>query len=149
MENQNCQTTENVEETIKLAEELARYLKQFDIIFLQGELGSGKTTFVKGLVAGLGGDPVQVTSPSYTLINRYDDTDPIVIHADLYRLNSIDDQETVGLEDYFFRGLVVVEWAEKWELGWAGNSLQIKLEHMGRNQRKITIKENRSDDLNG
>ncbi len=83
---------------------------------LCGDLGAGKTHFVKGLVAGLGGDPAGVSSPTFGLVHEYsgDGGRPTVYHFDFYRLDSADAVEEIGWDEYLAAGgVVVVEWAEK------------------------------------
>ncbi|RUM88744.1 MAG: tRNA (adenosine(37)-N6)-threonylcarbamoyltransferase complex ATPase subunit type 1 TsaE [Thermodesulfatator sp.] len=104
--------TRSPEETQALGESLARRLSPGDLVALVGELGSGKTTFVQGLARGLGVPPeVYVTSPSFTLVNEYPGRVPL-FHVDLYRL-SPEEVEDLGLSEMLFRGVMVVEWAEK------------------------------------
>ncbi len=100
--------TATAEETQALAAKLARDLKAGDWVLLEGELGSGKTTFVRGLLEGLGWtEPVR--SPTFNLIADYP-TDPPVMHADLYRLASA---EGIGLEDYLDSHLCLIEWPDR------------------------------------
>lgn len=100
--------TATAEETQALAAQLAKALKAGDWVLLEGELGSGKTTFVRGLLEGLGWkEPVR--SPTFNLIADYP-TSPPVMHADLYRLASA---EGVGLEDYLDSHLCLIEWPDR------------------------------------
>lgn len=105
---------------------------------LVGELGSGKTTFLRGLVGALGGADRHVRSPSYTLINLYDDLEIPLAHADLYRAESPPQQRTLGLEEYFGRRLVVVEWADRWTGRWPQTTETIRFEHQSQDTRTIT-----------
>lgn len=101
------------QETFEIAEKLAQYFKGDEVVFLKGELGSGKTVFAKGIAAGLGlKDTNQVCSPSFTLVNIYKAVKPI-FHIDLYRLNSVNEVEDIGWEDFLGEGVIIVEWAEK------------------------------------
>ena len=100
-------------ETLQYGQQFAAGLKAGDIIALSGELGAGKTCFVKGLAAGL--DIRQdVTSPTYTLIHEYHGGRLPLYHIDLYRLDSAQQALNIGIEDYLpSDGITVIEWAEK------------------------------------
>lgn len=96
-------------ETEKIAEELAKNLKIGDVVCLNGELGAGKTAFTKGLCRALGVTDY-VTSPTYTIINRYDAPVP-VFHVDAYRISDIDEMYEIGFEDCLSDGITVIEWS--------------------------------------
>ena len=101
------------DQTRALAGKLAASFRPGDVIVLQGELGSGKTVFVKGLSAALGLDEKLVNSPSYTFVNEYPGEKPLY-HLDLYRLKDPAELREIGWDDYLGRnGIVVVEWGEK------------------------------------
>ena len=104
--------THSEEETIALGRELAAGLR--GAVLLIGNLGAGKTTMTKGIVEGLGvagGD--EVSSPTFTLVHQYGEERP-VYHVDLYRLDEARQVESLGLDDYFGSGSVVIlEWAER------------------------------------
>ncbi|MCX8161115.1 MAG: tRNA (adenosine(37)-N6)-threonylcarbamoyltransferase complex ATPase subunit type 1 TsaE [Candidatus Saccharicenans sp.] len=101
------------EETLRLAERLAGQLAGNELILITGELGVGKTVFVKGLASGLGVKAVDsVCSPSFTLINIYAGRVDL-IHVDLYRLEDPEEITDLGLEDYLGSGVMAVEWAER------------------------------------
>ena len=102
-------------ESLALGEHLGQWLKAGDIVLLFGDLGSGKTTLTQGLCRGLGLPQNEyVRSPSFTLINEYQGAVPIY-HIDLYRLDTIQEIETLGLEEILFaeKSISIVEWAEK------------------------------------
>lgn len=102
------------EETIEVGIRLAEELRSGDVLALCGDLGAGKTHFTKGLVQGLGGDPDEVCSPTFTLVHEYRGGRLPVFHFDLYRLESARELSGVGWEDYLDEdGVMVVEWAEK------------------------------------
>lgn len=104
----------SAEETIAFGRSLAGRIKTPLLILLIGELGSGKTTLTKGIVSGLGGAPeYEVTSPSFTLVHEYRGRIR-VFHVDLYRVESMHDLETLGLEDILAEeAVIIVEWGEK------------------------------------
>ena len=129
--------TNSEQETFALAEELAHRLKPGAFVLLHGDLGTGKTVFVRGLAAGLGIDPTGVTSPTFVLIQHYKGPIPLV-HADLYRLDRAVDVEDLGLEEIGNGGVVAVEWAERLPRVPAG-SVFVTIEDAGGDRRKITI----------
>ena len=101
------------DQTRALAGKLAASFVPGDVIVLQGQLGSGKTVFVKGLAAALGLDEKLVNSPSYTFVNEYPGEKPLY-HLDLYRLKDLTELREIGWDEYMGRnGLMVVEWGEK------------------------------------
>jgi len=83
------------------------------VLLVSGNLGAGKTAFVRGLARGLGGDPADVSSPTFTLIQEYPTPSAVLYHVDLYRLTprEVDD---LGLDELISAGIVAVEWAERW-----------------------------------
>lgn len=103
------------EETFEIARRIGVRIRKPAVFLLTGELGAGKTVFAKGLAAGLGIDPREVSSPSFTLINEYRGRMKFV-HADLYRLEGTDDEiRSIGLVDMLDRleSVVLIEWAER------------------------------------
>ena len=114
-------------ETFLLAKKLAIDFEGNEVVLLEGELGSGKTIFAKGIASGLGlKDIHQVCSPSFTLINIYQAKFPIY-HLDLYRLEKNSDIQDLGWEDYLGQGVVVVEWAEKIKFKMDGIRVTLKI----------------------
>ena len=110
------------------------------MVLLSGELGSGKTTFTKGIVSGLGSaNEDEVTSPTFTLVHVYG-REAKVYHADLYRITSFHDFETLGLEDVFAKpGVVIMEWSERFPLESPWPAYRVRLEHLGGDTRRIAI----------
>jgi tRNA threonylcarbamoyladenosine biosynthesis protein TsaE len=129
-------TLEGPDRTEAIAGAIGRELSAPRTIALTGPLGAGKTTFVRGLVHEFGAHAT-VRSPTFTLINEYPDTDPFVAHADLYRAETAEAQETIGLEDYFDRGILIVEWAGRWVGQWPENTAHAHLEYAGSDAREI------------
>jgi tRNA threonylcarbamoyladenosine biosynthesis protein TsaE len=112
----NTVVTSGEAETIALGRKFSVNLKSGDVVALYGELGSGKTQFVKGVCAGLGATE-HVTSPTFTLINEYRQHPGIpVFHLDLYRIRSFEELCALGVEEYLDdAGVSLIEWAEKAE----------------------------------
>jgi len=130
----------SAKETEKIGEKFAEKLKKGDIIGFSGELGSGKTTFIKGIVKKLCNIPA--TSPSFVLINEYNGKIPI-FHFDLYRLENEKEIETTGWEEYIGKGIILIEWIEKIKKFLPDNLILVKIEILGNNKRKIKIKRGR------
>jgi tRNA threonylcarbamoyladenosine biosynthesis protein TsaE len=105
-------------ETRALARTLAGLLKRGDVVGLQGELGTGKTAFVKGVCEAYSAEQ-HVSSPSFTILNRYDGFDQggremLIYHLDLYRIKSLDEIYDLGYEEFFYgEGITLIEWAEQ------------------------------------
>jgi len=106
--------TKSASETIRIGKNIGSLLLPGDIVALVGELGAGKTQFIKGLAAGVGvGKSTYISSPSFTLINEYVGKVPFY-HIDLFRLKSEKEAEELGLEEYFQGGgITAIEWADK------------------------------------
>lgn len=127
-------------ETEQIAEGLAKSLKIGDVVCLNGELGVGKTAFTKGLCRALGVTDY-VTSPTYTIINRYDAPVP-VFHVDAYRISDIDEMYEIGFEDCLSDGITVIEWSVLIEDILPEDRTEIKIERnldVGDTCRIITI----------
>jgi tRNA threonylcarbamoyladenosine biosynthesis protein TsaE len=131
--------THSAEETIAWGRELAKKLQPPVLVLLSGELGSGKTTLTKGIVAGLhAATEDEVTSPTFTLVHEYGGGQK-VFHGDLYRIESFHDFETLGLEDVFaIPAIVILEWSEKFTLKTAWPQIRLLLQHLGGDSRLIT-----------
>jgi len=132
--------THSAEETIRWGREFAKRLKAPVLVLLTGDLGTGKTTLTKGLVSGLGAaDENDVTSPTFTLVHVYG-RQAKVYHADLYRIESLHDFETLGLEDVFAAPAVaILEWSEKFPLPSPWPMVRVRLEHLGGDCRRISV----------
>jgi tRNA threonylcarbamoyladenosine biosynthesis protein TsaE len=126
------------EETMRIGEEIAQKLKPGDCILLEGELGAGKTTFIKGVARGLGVKE-EITSPSFILIREYEGRSGIPFyHVDAYRTSKVEEFEEVGLEEYLDRGIVAVEWGDKIrEL--LPNHIRVVIEIVDEGKRRIKL----------
>jgi len=121
--------TTAAEKTQQLGYLIGKHLTKPIVICLFGTLGSGKTTFTKGLAKGLQvPSEVIVTSPTYALLHEYSGGRVPLLHADLYRLMSEDDLENIGFYDFLHTNVVVVEWAERLDDTSRSNALIISLE---------------------
>jgi tRNA threonylcarbamoyladenosine biosynthesis protein TsaE len=135
--------TNNEEETQDLAHDFANTLKGSEIVYLQGDLGSGKTTFVRGVVRTLGFDE-PVRSPTFTIVNRYEVTHSTIkqiIHVDLYRIENPSELIPLALEEELGQPGVVafIEWPERGQGNLAGATTTINLNILG-DERQIEIK---------
>jgi tRNA threonylcarbamoyladenosine biosynthesis protein TsaE len=132
--------TRSAEDTTLWGREFAKRLKPPVLVLLTGDLGSGKTTLTKGIVAGLGAAKEdEVTSPTFTLMHVYGSTNK-VYHGDLYRIESFHDFETLGFEDVFVSpAVVILEWSERFPLPSPWPQVRLKLEHLGGDTRRITV----------
>lgn len=126
-------------ETIALAEKLLPVFKSGDVLILCGQLGSGKTVFVRGLAIALDIDENLVNSPSFTIVNEYPGSKPLY-HFDLYRLGDSSELYEIGWDEYLGRdGLLVVEWGEKAEEFLPRQYYQIDFKIIDEKQREILI----------
>jgi tRNA threonylcarbamoyladenosine biosynthesis protein TsaE len=125
------------EETEAIASRLAVALVPGDVVTVSGDLGSGKTTFVRGACRALG-VTAPVTSPTYTIGHRYEG-DPDVSHLDLYRFAGVSPAEWADLEPYFEDAIVFVEWPEAGERGLPLVRAAVRLEHESETMRRIVI----------
>jgi tRNA threonylcarbamoyladenosine biosynthesis protein TsaE len=131
--------TRSEEETEALAATLGEQFRGGEVVLLSGELGTGKTAFVRGLARGVGADPEEVASPTFVLLTQYPGR-LTLHHVDLYRLGGNGDDHELGLEELPGpRGVLAVEWAERlsdipWRETW-----RVSLEHAGADLRRLTI----------
>lgn len=106
-------SSESPEQTVALGEEFVREVEAGEVVCLRGELGAGKTHFVKGMARGLGIPAGDVLSPTFTLIHEYQGETPLY-HFDCYRLESPEEALQIGAEEYFYGdGITVIEWPER------------------------------------
>ena len=132
--------THSSEETTNWGREFAKRLKPPALVLLTGDLGTGKTTLTKGIVSGLGAAAEDdVTSPTFTLVHVYGGAAK-VYHADLYRIETFHDFETLGMEDMFASpAVVILEWSERFPLPSPWPQVRLRLEHLGGDARRITV----------
>jgi tRNA threonylcarbamoyladenosine biosynthesis protein TsaE len=133
--------TRSEEETIAAGEEIARLLPPGAIVLLIGNLGAGKTTLAKGIVKGLGAaEPESVSSPTFTLVHEYGE-DPRVYHIDLYRLEEPREVATLGLEELWDSGaMLLIEWGERFPNIWPQQRVEIHLQYLGMDEREIEVR---------
>ena len=122
-------------ETQSFAKEYAKTLRAGDIVLLDGDMGAGKTAFAKGVAEGLGIDE-EVTSPTYAYMNDYDGR---LFHYDCYRIESVEQAETLGLADYFdMGGICLIEWSQNIAPLLPKKVKRVIIKKLGENRREIT-----------
>lgn len=134
--------TSSERETMALGERLARVLRPCDVLALEGDLGAGKTRFVRGLARGLGHDERLVSSPTYVLAHEYATNRgaPALVHVDAYRVRSMDELDGLGLDRALRAGAVLaVEWASLLGDALDAARLTVHLEHAGDERRTIRM----------
>ena len=130
--------TKNEQETELVGAAFAGKLPAGAVVAMYGDLGAGKTAFVRGMARGMGID-CRVSSPTFTIVNEYLGEREL-IHFDMYRLSDAEELFDIGWEDYLNRGAVcAVEWSENVEDAFDGDEYMVKIEKLGDSERKITI----------
>ncbi len=134
-------TAANEDDTRRLAEALAAAVGPGDVVALEGDLGTGKTTLTRHLVRALGvGPDIPVTSPTFTLVNQYTAEELEIIHADLYRLGDAAEAAGIGLEEWLAGDrLVLVEWADRIPGVLGDDLLRIRIEHLEGDGRRFNL----------
>lgn len=130
-------------ETFQIAKELAEQAKAGEVYCLSGDLGVGKTVFTKGFATGLGiTEPV--SSPTFTIVQIYEEGRMPLYHFDVYRIEDIEEMEEIGYDDYFFgQGVCMIEWANLIEEILPENIIEVTIEKdltQGFDYRRITVK---------
>ncbi len=130
--------TNSESETENLGARIARALPDGSVVAFYGELGSGKTAFVRGMARGMGID-APVSSPTFTIVNEYLGSRSL-FHFDMYRLGSAEELYDIGWEDYLGRnGVCAVEWSENVSDAFEGDEIVITFRKLGENAREITV----------
>ena len=133
-------TTRSEADTAQVGRDLASTLQAGDVVLLSGDLGAGKTAFVKGLAEGLGVARDDVSSPTFTLVQEYRGGRLPLFHVDLYRLNDPREIEDLGLEEIAAAGVLAIEWAEKLPLALRRpDAVRVHLAHGDGDTRAIRI----------
>ena len=128
----------SLKQTREIAAGLAPQLKSGDVLALAGNLGSGKTAFVKGLASGLECAKNKVLSPTFVLMRQYKGKRATLNHFDLYRLKNIHQLEQIGYEEYFYSdGITAVEWADKIEECLPKEYLRVDFKILDENKRRL------------
>ncbi|HAH51698.1 MAG TPA: tRNA (adenosine(37)-N6)-threonylcarbamoyltransferase complex ATPase subunit type 1 TsaE [Balneola sp.] len=129
----------SVNTTIKYGREFAESLNIGDVVCLEGDLGAGKTHFVKGVASYFGINEEKVNSPTFTLINEYSGDIPIY-HFDCYRIKSFNEAIEIGIEEYLYGdGVSIIEWPSKIKDLIPDNAIKIEIKHTGASERSILI----------
>ena len=129
----------SAEETLAIASNFAKTLSRGDIVLLDGDLGAGKTVFVKGVANAFSNGKVVAVSPTFVIVNVYD-TDPEIYHFDLYRINDVSELDAIGAEEYFYGdGISFVEWPERADGMFPSSAIKIYIEKIDDTKRKIRI----------
>lgn len=135
--------TNSAEETERAGRELALRLTENNRIFfvaMYGDLGAGKTVFVRGIASVLSPDS-RVKSPTYTIVNEYRRGNVPLFHFDLYRIEDDTELDGIGFEEYVQNGCCVAEWSENIGALLPENAVKVKIEKLGGDSRRITISE--------
>lgn len=132
--------TASPKETISLGRKFSSLLRKGDVVVLEGPLGAGKTTFIKGILSGLGIKKDMVISPSFTLIREYKAPKMMIYHIDLYRIENKKELINLGYQDYFYSpgGLSLIEWGQRIE-GILPEYLKVRISFLGQNKRNIDM----------
>ena len=128
--------TNSEKETLDIAYDLASKIEGNKVICLNGELGAGKTVFVRGFCSFFGIN--EISSPTFTLVNEYDGTKS-VFHFDVYRLADEDEFYAIGGEEYFEKGICIIEWSDVIKDAIPKDAIDVRIEKLDDNVRKIIV----------
>ena len=131
-------TTHSESETAAVGRDLGMTLDAESVVLLSGDLGAGKTAFVRGLAEGLGASPADVSSPTFTLIQEYRGGRLPLLHVDLYRLDDPREIDDLGLDELGNGGVLAIEWADKLPRP-PREAIHVTIAHVEENTRTITI----------
>jgi tRNA threonylcarbamoyladenosine biosynthesis protein TsaE len=134
-------TTHAADETVALGRRLAAELKSGSMVLLRGDLGTGKTTLVKGIAEGFNAAEADcVTSPTFTLIHEYRGPQITLYHIDLYRIDTQRELDTLAIDDLMDgRSILLMEWGEKFERFRRERDVEIAIEHAGGDERLVSF----------
>jgi tRNA threonylcarbamoyladenosine biosynthesis protein TsaE len=134
-------TTHSAEQTIALGRSLAELLVPPKLVLLRGQLGAGKTTLVKGIAEGFqAASSDDVTSPTFTLVHEYRGPEVSVFHIDLYRIDTLRELETLGLDDLISENsILLIEWGDKFARFEHERDVEIVLERISENERRVRV----------
>lgn len=131
--------TKSVAQTVAVGRAVSHVLNAGDVVALSGELGAGKTQLVRGIAIGRGADGRVVSSPTFVLMQEYE-AEPTVVHIDAYRIDSLDDLESMGWDEPAQQGSVnVIEWADRIASELPDDRVAIDIEHLGDEKRRLTL----------
>lgn len=129
--------SDSPDQTIEIAKEFSKRVKTGDVVCLRGELGAGKTQFVRGFVQGFGFTGNEVSSPTFTVINEYLG-DVNIYHFDCYRLEHYSEAVEIGAEEYFYGdGITIIEWPDKISELLPNDALKITIQVLSENKREF------------
>ncbi len=133
--------THSAEETTAFGRTLTNLLAPPKIVLLRGDLGAGKTTLIKGIAAAFDAAAEEdVTSPTFTLVHEYRGPRANLFHIDLYRVDTLRELETLGLDDLISeKSILLIEWGEKFSRFVRDRDVEIRLDRIGENERKILV----------
>jgi tRNA threonylcarbamoyladenosine biosynthesis protein TsaE len=132
-------TTQSEDETVDAARALGAALSAGQVVLLFGDLGAGKTAFVRGLAEGLGIAGNEVSSPTFTLVQEYRGGRLPLVHVDLYRLNDPREVDDLGLDEIGANGVLAVEWAENLPQP-PDDAIEVRINHVDADTRTIAIR---------
>ncbi len=126
------------QDTINFAKDFAKTLKKGDIVVLTGELGCGKTKFTQGVLSYFGLEN-EISSPTFTIVNEHHKENISIFHFDVYRLEDIDEFYAMGGEEYFEKGICIIEWGEQIEEILPKGYTKITFSKLDENKRELKI----------
>ncbi len=127
--------TYSEEETKNIAKQIAKKMNKTGIIVLSGELGAGKTKFTEGFLSNFGLEK-EISSPTFTIVNEYKNEKATIYHFDVYRLADIDEFYAIGGEEYFSKGICIIEWGEIIEQALTEHYIKIDIQKDEKNLEK-------------
>lgn len=130
----------SIEQTENFGFELAKKIKSNSFIALYGDLGAGKTAFIRGFISYFGKDTI-VTSPTYNIVNTYSFKNATVYHFDMYRITDEDDLYSVGFYDYIENGIILTEWSENVSFAIPDDAIKIRINKLSNDYQREIIME--------